>query len=295
MSNTFIGVLKYNNFFKIWFSQIASQVSLHMLNFAVILYIYETTNSTASISLVMIASALPSVIFGPFSGVLADRVNYQTILTWTNFLRFLAVLLLFLARDNILAVLEIIFIISTITQFFAPAESSSIPLIVPKDKLVKANSAVMTTMYASLLIGYSIAGPILALVSIEWLYLFCGLLYLIATYSTNSMTKYDHKTAPKIALSNWARDLEGIWEETKSGLKHIRSKVNINEPMIKLAIGWMFLGAFIVLIPGFGENVLGISPKFIGPMIIAPAGFGMLLGAVFLDRKKAESFKKSHK
>jgi len=292
VSNTFVGVLKYKNFSKLWVSQITSQVALHMLNFALVLHIYELTHSNASISLVLIASAIPSVIFGSFSGVMADRLKFKNILTYTNFLRFLAVLLLFVAKDNVLAVLEIIFIISSITQFFAPAEMSSIPVIVPKEKLVSANSLTMTTMYITLIVGYSIAGPLLNVLTANGLFLLCCLLYLIATWSTNSMSNYDKKEVQKISISTLAKDLENIWREMTVGIKSIRANRKVIDPIFKLAFGWMVLGAFIVLMPSFGEKVLHINPRYIGPAIIGPAGFGMLIGSYLVDKFKKLDLKK---
>lgn len=170
MSKTFLGVLKFKNFSRLWTAQVASQIALHMLNFALLLHIYELTKSSISISMVLIASAIPSVVFGPFSGVIADRFDYKKILIFTNILRFFAVLLLFVVKDNVLGMLEVIFIISLFNQFFSPAENASIPLIVPKEKLVSANSVIMTTMYGSLLVGYSIAGPIMSWLSPQWLF-----------------------------------------------------------------------------------------------------------------------------
>ena len=286
MANTFVGVLKYRDFLKLWISQISSQVSLNMLNFAIVLHIYKLTGSVTAVSLVLLASAIPSVLFGPFSGAIADRVNYKTVLTWTGFLRFLVVLLSFVLKDNVLALLEIVFLISLISQFFAPAEAASIPLIVPKKKLVAANSVIMTTMYASLLIGYSVAGPIMILISAKWLFLLCGFLYLISTYVVNRMTNYDTKRAKKVILSDWAKEIEAIWGKTKEGIQYVRHNVKIYDPMLKLAYGWAMLGSFIVLMPSFGESVLNISSEFIGPAIIAPAGLGMLMGAYFLDKRK---------
>ena len=293
MANTFVSVLKYRDFLKIWTSQISSQISLHMLNFAIVLHIYELTGSVTAVSLVLVASAIPSVIFGPFSGAIADRLNYKTILTWTSFLRFLAILLLFVMKDNVLALLEIVFLISLISQFFAPAEMAAIPLIVPKKKLVAANSVIMTTMYASLLIGYSVAGPIMILISAKWLFLFCGFLYLISTFVVNRMTNFDTKNVKKLIFSEWAKEIEIIWGKTKEGIKYVRDNRQIYDPMLKLAYGWAMLGSFIVLMPSFGESVLNISPKLIGPAIIAPAGLGMLLGAYFLDKRKKINFNKA--
>ena len=59
--------------------------------------------------------------------------------------------------------LGVTFLISTLTQFFAPAEQAIIPLIVEKRNLLSANSLYTTTMMASVIIGFAVGEPFLAL------------------------------------------------------------------------------------------------------------------------------------
>ena len=290
MGNSFLSILRYRDFLKIWMSQLTSQVALNMLNFALILHIYQLTNSTTAISLVLIASAIPSVLFGPFSGVFADRFNYKTILTYVNILRFFAVILLIFAQHNVLALFEIIFLISTVAQFFSPAEQASIPLIVPKEKLIAANSLIITTTYATLLTGYSIAGPIMRVTSPLFLFLICGLLYLVATLSISSMTNYDLKQTKPIVLSALAIEFENIWRATKEGIAYGVKNRPIFRILIKLAVGWVALGSFIILLPGFGTSVLLLPADLVGPYVIAPAGIGMIISAYILDKRKRINF-----
>ncbi len=285
MKNSFLSVLKYPDFKKIWFSQVFSQIALNIVTFTLVLDIYEKTQSNTSISLVMIASAIPVAIFGPFSGAIADRIDYRRILIFTNIFRFVSAILLILAHSNILAMLEIIFLISALSQFFTPAESSSIPLMVPKDKLVHANSLVMTTSYATLLVGYAAAGPIMNVVGSKWLFAICAGLFLLATEATRMLSNYDKKENRKFSLHTLASDIIEVWSEVKDGLKYLKDRANVLNPMIKLTIGWTMMGALITLLPAFGQSVLNIDPKFVGPAIIAPAGAGMLLGAILLSRK----------
>jgi len=295
MSQTFIGVLKYRDFLKLWLSQATSQIALNMLTFAIVLHIYEITKSATSISLVLVASAIPSVLFGPFSGVVADRLNYKKILTYTNVFRFLAIIVLIFSRNNILALLEIVFLISLLTQFFAPAELASIPLVVPKERLVGANSVVMTTMYGAMLFGFGLAGPLMLLFSTKWIFMICALLYLLATLSVNRMSNFDTKIVKRIKLSTWARSYEAIWSETKAGLIHIYQNKKIFMPILKISVGWMMFGAFIVLLPKFSEFVLNISTRLIGLDIIVPAGLGMIFGSYYLDKKGKYNFNKAIK
>ncbi len=291
MTQGFFSILKNKDFSKLWSAQVLSQLAFNMLNFALILKIYRTTGSITSVSLVLISSALPSIIFGPFSGVIADRLNYKTILVFTNVLRFLAVLLLILADGNVLAVLEVVFLINAITQFFAPAENSSFPLIISKEKLINANSLSISTLYAALLVGYSIGGPVYAAVGSTLFFIFCAFLYLISALLCYKMSDYDKKEIRVLNILTFARDISSVWADTKNGIKYIYRKVNVRSPLIKFSTGWIVLGSFVVLLPAFGESVLKIAATNIGWSIIAPAGLGMLAGA-YIIQKRGETINK---
>lgn len=285
MKKILFSALKHADFKKMWLSQVFSQIALNMLTFTLVLHIFDLTRRATSISLVMLASAIPVALIGPFSGVLADRIDYRKIMIYTNFLRFLVALLLLLADTNVLALLEIIFLMSAISQIFTPAESSSVPLLVPEEKLVSANSLVMITTYATLLVGYTIAGPLMNLIGTFWLYIFCAILYLIATWFTSQLSNYDSKVAKTLSIENLAKGIDQVWDEAIAGFNYIRSKKEILSPMIKLTVGWTVLGALITLLPSYGSEVLNINPRFIGPVIIGPAGIGMIIAAFSLTKR----------
>ena len=286
MQNSFLSVLRYPDFKRMWLSQVFSQIALNIVTYALVLHIFETTGRATSISLVMIASAIPVAIFGPFSGIFADKVNYRKIMIYTNFLRFFTALLLLVANSNVLALLEIVFLISAISQFFTPAESSSVPLVVPREQLVSANSVIMTTTYATLLLGYSLAGPLLQLFGPFWVYFFCAILFLVATFFTRLLSEFDKKIVKNISFEILAIKIDHVWHKIKESVKYVIGKKSILEPMIKLTVGWTVLGAFITLLPAYGKDVLGIDPKLIGTVIILPAGVGMILAVLVINRMK---------
>lgn len=286
--DTFIRVLKRRDFSRLWIAQLLSQVAANMLTFALVLHIYDLTKSLTTISLVIIATSIPSVIFGPFSGVLTDRVRYKKVLIYTNFLRFLVALILIPATNNTLAILELLFLMATITQFFAPAEMSSIPLVVNKEQMVTANSIYITVLYGSLILGYGIAGPLLALIGAKLFFLIVAALYLVAMFFVNNMSEYDQKEVHgRLTISNLAKNVSSVWQETKDGLRYVLKDKSVFSPLLKLTIGWAMFGAFIVMIPGFAENVIGISAKLSGVILIAPAGVGMVIASYLLNKYKS--------
>jgi len=286
VGSIFLWFFRHKDFSKLWLSQISSQVAANMLTFALILHIYDLTKSLTIISLVMIASAIPSVILGPFSGVVTDKFRYKNVLIYTLILRFFVVLLLIPAAHNTLAILEIIFIMSAIGQFFAPAELSTIPLIIPKERLVGANSIYMTTMYGALIVGYGLAGPLQVIFGSKVLFLLIAFLFALAAISVFSMSNFDKKNVSQIDILKVATGIKNVWTATKIGIKYITKTKGVVLPMIKLAAGWAMLGAFIVVMPGFAEDSLGVSAKLAGPLLIVPAGFGMLISAYYLNKYK---------
>jgi len=285
MANSFLKVLENRDFKRMWFSQLFSQIALNMLTFGSVLHIFELTGKATSISLVMIASAIPVAIFGPFSGVLADRVDYRKILIYTNLLRVVAIIFLLYSTRNLLAIFEVIFIISALSQIFSPAESAAIPLVVPKNQLVSANSAVMTTTFVTLLIGYCVAGAFLSLLGAFWLFAICGFLFIVASWATFLLSNFDNKKTEKLTITKFATGIEHVWREMKTGLHYVTDSKDILRPMIRLTIGWTIFGSLITILPAFSASILKIDPKLIAPLVVAPAGVGMFLATLSLNKK----------
>jgi Major Facilitator Superfamily len=178
---SFWKVLQNQNFLFLWagqvFSQLADKVYL-VLMIALITTQFQTEGQTVSgwVSSVMVAFTIPAVLFGSFAGVLVDRWSKKWTMVLTNVLRgglvLLLPLLLWVVKPygNFLQVplgfwmvLVVTFLVSTLTQFFAPAEQSTIPLIVDKPQLLSANSLYTFTMMLAVVVGFAAGDPLLEL------------------------------------------------------------------------------------------------------------------------------------
>ena len=99
----------------------------------------ELTQSTTLIGLAIISFSLPAILFGAPAGVFVDHMQKRHVLWISNCLRAIATLLfvvsLLLNREALLPMYLLTFIISSIGQFFAPAEGASIPMLVTEDEL----------------------------------------------------------------------------------------------------------------------------------------------------------------
>ena len=89
--------------------------------------------------------------------------------------------LLWLSGDFLPLLLLLNAVISTVTVFFAPAEASMIPQLVPKQQLVAANGVFTLTLNAAFAVGYALMGSIVVtLAGAPGLILVVAVCYLIA-------------------------------------------------------------------------------------------------------------------
>lgn len=297
----FIPVLKNPNFLVLWsgqvFSQLADKVYL-VLMIALIASRFQQTNQPISgwVSALMVAFTIPAVLFGSVAGVFVDRWPKKTVLVATNLLRGVLVLvvpgLLWLTKGwtpffnlpvGFYVLLGITFLVSTLTQFFAPAEQAVIPLIVKSENLLSANSLYTTTMMGSLIIGFAVGEPLLALTDtlmnqlniepdfgkelvVGASYAIAGLLLLLLRTGEN-----------KEALSG---EMPHIFEDIRDGLRYLRYHRRIRNALIQLVILFSVFAALTVLAVRLAET-LGMRPSQFG-FLLAAGGIGMACGAAIL-------------
>lgn len=61
------------NFILIWIGQVFSLVGSRMTNFALSVWVYQHTNSTAQFTFLILATTLPTILISPIAGVFVDR------------------------------------------------------------------------------------------------------------------------------------------------------------------------------------------------------------------------------
>src|SRR5438105_13034400 len=81
----YIAVLKNTDFTKLWISQITSQLTNYILSFAILIKVFQQTDSSFSVSLIIVAFGFATVLFGSIGGVYADRFDRRILLPVTNF------------------------------------------------------------------------------------------------------------------------------------------------------------------------------------------------------------------
>lgn len=286
-------LLRNWNFDKLWGAQLFSQLAANILNFALIIRVFDlaagTRYANIAVSLLILSFGIPSIIFAVFAGALIDHLDRKKVLVLTNILRAGLVLLFFLVEKNLLMVYGLIFVISTITQFFVPAEGSALPHLVKKEGLVSANSLFLFTIYGSFIVGYSLAGPIIGKWGIEMVYIVTSVCFLIAAMLSALLPTLRAVDKRDIAL--YAIAVE-VTNNLRKNLGSIYRDKKLLFPILQLTIAQGLTNVIIVLAPSLSLLVLGKSLSKASEILIVPAGIGMIGGAIlighfFKDKNKA--------
>ncbi|WP_156820137.1 MFS transporter [Synechococcus sp. PCC 7336] len=303
-SGRYRDVLKNRNFLALWSGQVFSQLSdkiFLVLLVALIAAHFQAGRESISgwVSAVMVAFTIPAVLFGSLAGVYVDRWSKKWVMVGTNLVRGLLVLavpsVLWLFGEDaaiagwpmgFLALLAITFTVSTLTQFFAPAEQTAIPLIVKKRYLLPANSLYTTTMMASVIIGFAIGEPLLDLANrvSEWLSfgpelgseVFVAGGYLLAGAILFAMVTGEGDR------DSTAGDRH-IWADLKEGLQYLRQTNRVRAAIIQLVILFSIFAALAVLAVRLAELIPQLEAEEFG-ILLASAGIGMGLGALVVGK-----------
>jgi MFS family permease len=278
----FNSLFRNKAFMILWANQFCLQLSYSMINFAMILWVYELSHRNTTVSLLILFIGLPSIFLGTFAGVTADKINRKYIIQVTDvLLAFLFFLFLFV-NTSIALIYLLAFLVSVVSQFFLPAEGATIPTIVPKALLPRANSLFSLTIYASLIVGYTLAGPLISLSgSYVTPFVTAGVLTALASIVFTQFPGDKQKKARIVKASTYSAAFHQSVAEIKEGLRYIFHHQNILVSIFLLTGVQTFVSALSVLIPEYINKILQIPATFASYIIMLPLGLGLITGAFF--------------
>ncbi|MBI2954464.1 MAG: MFS transporter [Chloroflexi bacterium] len=276
-------VLRNRNFLLLWIAQAISQTAQNAIWFALMVVVEETTRSGTHLSIAILTTVVPGVLLGMVAGVFVDRMNKKTVLVTTNCFRAIAVLgyLLYAQALGFIYLVNLVF--ASISQFFGPAEAATIPRVVPKGQLITANSLFNLTFTGSQLAGIVLLAPwILKLFGAPTLFILAAAIYVVASLLVYLLPPGEEPHKPLSSLRKETLFGE-MWTEIGEGWSFIGS-----DATVALAVRHLTLIAGLMLVmsmvaPRFVVSVLGISAED-SVYIMAPAGIGVLIGAMTMSR-----------
>jgi dTMP kinase len=283
------GVLSIKPFRRLWIalslSSLGDWLSIVALT-ALAANLSHGSNVGFAVSGVWLATLLPALLFGPLAGALADRLDRRMIMITGDVIRgalFLSIPL----YPHLTWIYAAKFLAGVTTQFWAPATSATVPNLVPKDKLERANQLSLLTTYGTAPLA-ALLFAVLALVSeglsrVTPLFhtsnIYLALYFNAASYFVSAVTVYFLREIPerhpsdKISVPSAAR---AIWD----GWVFIR-----RTPVVRgLVLG--MVGAFCAAGVVVGMGYVYITKTLKG----GSAGWGLVFAAIFVGMALGMTF-----
>lgn len=274
MDPQYIKLFKNKNFLKLWSSQIASQVTISMVNFALIARIFEQTGSSVAVSFLWITYGLPALMIGPIVGPLIDLASKRRILITTNVLQAIAIFSYHLVKQKLFPLYTIVFAYSFLDQFYLPAEAVSIPSLVPRSQLALANGLYSLTFQVSVLSGFALAGPLMAFLGSDVPFYLGSLLLLLAAWSVYKLPRKEPDRRP--------RSFGLYWKDLTYGYHYVRHQPFIYLPILFIMAFQTGFSIVAAVFPSYVSDVLGLAVRDASWVLVIPGGLGALLGAIRL-------------
>lgn len=251
------------NFLILWQGQLVSTAGDAVYSIALGFWVLAVTGSTALMGTLMAASTLPGVLVSPFAGVLIDRSRKKRLFILMDFLRSACILLVAAAAWNGALKVWMVFaagiILSLCGAVFQPGILSSVPDLVPKEKIANANSAFSVVTSGSNLIGSVAGGFLYQALGAPALFLFDGLSFLFSGGSLAFVTIPDRQKAQKVSF----------FDDMKEGFRTIWRQPGLR--LILLAAAMCNFCSFV--------GITLILPFCKETPALGAGGYGMMMGS----------------
>ncbi|MEH1997496.1 MAG: MFS transporter [Nostoc sp.] len=284
VNNGFGALLKNRGFMLLWIGQLLSQLADKVF-FVLLIALLENypplpgLAQNSMYSTLMLSFTIPAILFGSAGGIFVDRLPKKLIMVGSDIVRGILTLCLPLLPRHFLILLILTFAISTVTQFFAPAEQAAIPLLVKRENLLAANALFTSTMMGALIVGFAIGEPILSLAKSlmgeEYgQELVVGGLYILSAAIMQPIKFKEPKQPKENRASN------NPWAEFTESLRYLKKNPLILNAMLQLTTLYCVFAALTVLTIRLAAD-FGLKEKQFG-FFLAAAGVGMVFGAAIL-------------
>jgi len=260
------------NFFLLWQGQFISSIGDFVYQVGLGFWVLAVTGSTALMATLMAATLIPQVIVSPIAGVFIDRVNRKWIIVLLDIIRGIAVL--FVAIASFMGFLKTwMILVSGIIlgicfAFFNPAIQASIPDLIPKSKLIKANAAFSMLYAFSKIVGDTLGGFLYQMLGVSLIFFVNSLSYLFSAFS-EIFIKIPDIERPKNRLP--------FFEEMKLGFFFTWKSKGLRYLFLNAMVTNFFRMLGIILILPLFQQIPGLGPAKYG-IVVGTAAAGAFAG-----------------
>lgn len=271
---SYIEALKNRDFFILSVIMFLFQTTSAFVLLALIVSVFSKTGSNFGVSGVVLSFVSPGLFLMAIAGLIADLFDRRKILVICNFLLAFVVILMILTLDKVYALISLSFLYFSVNSFFLPTASAASAQLVPKTKLLAANSIFIFTLAAGQIIGFFIAAVVHFFFGSLWTLVACFVITVFLVWLTLFLP-------PLLPRKKKASVLKSL-QEIAGAFIYIFTRKSLLFYFLMFAMMQGIIAFGVTLGPGFFKDILGIgiekSPLFILPLV----GLGVYLGSTFV-------------
>ncbi len=253
-----------------------SQIGDGVSKLALLWFVYSITGSPLKTTMIGLLQTLPPILFGPFIGVIVDRVPKKLLLISSDLIRalVLGVLPCLLPVDSfsIERLYLMVFVHAVASAVFGPALTAAIPSLVSRHEFTAANALLQTTTSIGIIVGPALSGVGIATMSSQEVLCVNAVSYVISALCFLFIRFPRMEMAPTSGGS-----LAGTFRDVVEGFQYVLHRQRVILMLIGAASMYTFAtSAFSTLFPVFGKKLLDLGPIEVGYLWSA-FGVGLLL------------------
>lgn len=272
----------------IWSGQLFSTLTSSIVGYAVVFWLSLQTESAEVLAYAMIATLLPQLVLGMFTGVFVDRWNRKrTMILADTFIAVCTAMICLLFYFDSVTIWQIYILLvlrSLGSAFHAPAMQASVPLLAPESKLMRVAGVNQMIFSISNIAGPALAALLINLMDMTYVLSLDIIGALIACTSLLFVTipnpeKKDSQQPPNIMA------------EVKEGLQAIFGTQGLKWVLICDILMLFFIIPISALFPlitlkHFMGNTYDMS------IVEASWGVGIFIGGVIIGMKRIKMMNK---
>ncbi len=279
-------ILKFKPFRTLWLAQFVSVFGDFLALFGVIsLITFRWHGTPVQVTTVTIAFVLPMAIISPIAGVFVDHWNVKRLMIASDLIR-AALILMLVFVHSVPQIAAIFVLLSSVSSFFAPAQSVTLRTIVPPEGLLAANALMMQAFYIVRLLSPAAAGALVAWLTEK------SCFYLDVASFIFSAAMISGLAIIRPARAQSEKTVNALAQDFLAGNKFIFTHAGLAFVFIAMAVAMFVLSSFSPLISIYIRDSLHAGSFMFGA-ISAMVGVGMIVGTQLITRL-AQSDSKSY-